>query len=65
MCSVVVFHATILTELPVVRVLNRGGAVKLLNPHAHAYVLHLKQLQGKKKNEVIGDLKVGDVSADK
>lgn len=62
-CSVVVLHAPILTELPVVRVLNRGGAIELLNPHAHAYILHLKQLhpKNKNKNEVLRDLKLREL----
>lgn len=45
MSRVVILHATVLTKLPVVGVLDRRGAVELLNPHSHAHILHLEQLQ--------------------
>lgn len=46
MCSVIVLHASILTKLPVMGVLDgRHGTVELLNPHSHAHILHLEKLQ--------------------
>lgn len=40
----IVFHTSILTELPVVRVLYRSGTVVTLNPHTHAHILHFENL---------------------
>ena len=45
MCSEVALHASILTKLPIVGVLDCcHGIVISLNPHSHAYILHFKQL---------------------
>jgi len=45
MCSEVAFHASVLTKLPVVGILNRGhGVVESPHPHSHAYILHFKEL---------------------
>ena len=44
----VVVHAPVLAELPAVNVLHRGGdggSVVIFDPHAHAHILHLEQLQ--------------------
>jgi hypothetical protein len=45
MGSIIVLHASILTEFPVVGVLDRGGAVELFNPHSHTNIFHLEELQ--------------------
>jgi hypothetical protein len=48
MCSEIVFHTPILAKFPVMGVLDgRRGTVKLLNPHSHAYILHLEELPPK------------------
>lgn len=46
MCSEVALHASVLTKLPAVRVLNAANRiVESLDPHSHAYILHFKELQ--------------------
>lgn len=45
MSSVIVLHASILTELPTMRVLYGHRGVVLFDPHAHTHILHLEQLQ--------------------
>jgi hypothetical protein len=48
MRSEIVFHAPIQTKFPVVGVLDGcHGTVKLLDPHSHAYILHLEELPPK------------------
>lgn len=44
MSSEVVLSAPILAKVPAVGVFDRSGAVKLLNPHSHAHILHLEEL---------------------
>jgi len=44
MGGVIVFYATKLAELQAMRVVYRFRAVKLLYPHSHTHIFHLKQL---------------------
>jgi hypothetical protein len=41
----VVMHAAELAEPPAVNVLNWRGGVEVFDPHAHAHIFHLEQLQ--------------------
>ena len=47
MCCEVVIHTAELAEPPAMDVLHRGSGVVVLHPHAHAHILHFKQLRTK------------------
>jgi hypothetical protein len=47
MCSVVIIYASKLAELDTVNILNMSGVIEPLNPHAHAHIFHLEELQNK------------------